>query len=124
MTYGKMIVGVDGSETAEKALRFAARLADSQGAALTVVHAHGGGDPESVLAKAKAAATEEGVEAEVRGVKGEPAQAIIQTAESESADLIVVGNKGMSGVRRFMLGNVPNKVSHHSPCDLLIVKTS
>jgi nucleotide-binding universal stress UspA family protein len=45
-------------------------------------------------------------------------------AETEGADLIVVGNKGMTGARRFLLGNVPNKVSHHAPCSVLIVRTS
>jgi nucleotide-binding universal stress UspA family protein len=44
-------------------------------------------------------------------------------AENVGADLVVVGNRGMSGVRRFVLGSVPNKVSHHSPCNLLIVDT-
>ena len=39
------------------------------------------------------------------------------------ADLIVVGNQGMTGARRFLLGSVPNRVAHHTPCDVLIVKT-
>ena len=44
--------------------------------------------------------------------------------EEESADLIVVGNKGMTGAKRFLLGSVPNKVSHHAPCSVLIIRTT
>ena len=43
---------------------------------------------------------------------------------SASADLIVVGNKGMTGAKRFLLGSVPNKVSHHAPCSVLIIRTT
>jgi nucleotide-binding universal stress UspA family protein len=49
---------------------------------------------------------------------------LIETAERVGADLLVIGNKGMSGVRRFVLGSVPNKISHHCPCSLLIVHTT
>ena len=52
--------------------------------------------------------------------QGEPADAILDVAEEENADLIVVGNKGMTGAKRFLLGSVPNKVSHHAPCSVLI----
>jgi nucleotide-binding universal stress UspA family protein len=38
--------------------------------------------------------------------------------------MIVVGSKGMHGGRRFLLGNVPNKVSHHAPCSVMIVRTT
>lgn len=56
--------------------------------------------------------------------EGEAADTLINAAETEGADLIVVGNRGMSGATRFLLGSVPNKVSHHAPCDLMIVKTT
>ena len=49
---------------------------------------------------------------------------ICEVAEKEGVDLIVVGNKGMTGAKRFLLGSVPNQVSHHSPCNVLIVKTT
>ena len=45
-------------------------------------------------------------------------------AEERGADLIVVGNKGMTGARRFLLGSVPNKISHHAPCSVLIIRTT
>ena len=53
-----------------------------------------------------------------------PADAILDVAEEREADLIVVGNKGMTGAKRFLLGSVPNKVSHHAPCSVLIIRTT
>ena len=55
---------------------------------------------------------------------GDPADALIDVAEQQSADLIVVGNRGMTGVKRFLLGSVPNKVAHHAPCTVMIVRTT
>ncbi|HRV60538.1 MAG TPA: universal stress protein [Solirubrobacterales bacterium] len=55
---------------------------------------------------------------------GDPADAILKVAEDLDADLIVVGNKGMTGARRFLLGSVPNKVSHHAPCSVFIARTT
>ena len=55
--------------------------------------------------------------------KGNPAEAILDVAEEQGADLIVVGSKGMQGSRRFLLGSVPDKISHHAPCSVLIVRT-
>ncbi len=60
---------------------------------------------------------------ETHPLNGDPADALLATAEQVHADLIVVGNRGMSGMKRFVLGSVPNKVSHHCPCSLLIVDT-
>ena len=62
------------------------------------------------------------MEVEKRTVEGDPAQRICELAEAEDVQLVVVGNKGMAGVRRF-LGSVPNKVAHEVPSDVLIVKT-
>ena len=64
-----------------------------------------------------------GVEAECYARRGDPAEAILDVAEEQDADLIVVGSKGMHGSRRFLLGSVPDKVSHHAPCSVLIVRT-
>ena len=55
---------------------------------------------------------------------GDPADAIITVAEETGADLIVVGNKGMTGAARFLLGSVPNKLTHHAPCNVLVVRTT
>ena len=56
--------------------------------------------------------------------QGDPADAILDVAEEQEADLIVVGNKGMTGAKRFLLGSVPNKISHHAPCSVLIIRTT
>jgi len=56
--------------------------------------------------------------------QGDAADAILDIAEEQRSELIVVGNKGMTGAKRFLLGSVPNKVSHHAPCSVLIVRTT
>ena len=65
-----------------------------------------------------------GVAVETYARQGDPADAILDVAEERGADLIVVGNKGMTGAKRFLLGSVPNKVSHHAPCSVLIIRTT
>ena len=65
-----------------------------------------------------------GVEVETFARQGDPADAILDVAEERGSDLIVVGNKGMTGAKRFLLGSVPNKVSHHAPCSVLIIRTT
>lgn len=57
-------------------------------------------------------------------MEGDPADAILDVAEDSKADLIVVGNKGMTGAKRYLLGSVPNKVSHHAPCSVFIARTT
>jgi nucleotide-binding universal stress UspA family protein len=64
------------------------------------------------------------VNAETRALEGNPAEVLIETAEIEGFDLIVVGSVGMRGAKRFALGNVPHRISHHSPTDVLILKTA
>ena len=65
-----------------------------------------------------------GVEVETFPRRGDPADAILDVAEESGADLIIVGNKGMTGAKRFLLGSVPNKVSHHAPCSVMIIRTT
>jgi nucleotide-binding universal stress UspA family protein len=73
--------------------------------------------------RASARAEQAGVKCESHVVPGDAADALVDVAEQLGADLIVIGNRGMTGVRRFVLGSVPNKVSHHCPCSLMIVDT-
>lgn len=120
MAYEKIVVGTDGSETSLRAVKDAAQLARSEGAELVILHV---GDSEEVLRKAQDAAGDGG-RVSTRAEKGDPSEVLIQVAESENADLLVVGNRGMTGASRFLMGSVPNKISHHAPCDLLIVRTS
>src|SRR4029450_1922359 len=81
-------------------------------------------DVNATLKEAATKAEEAGVEVETFARQGDPADAILDVAEEEKADLIIVGNKGMTGAKRFLLGSVPNKVWHHAPCSVLIVRTT
>jgi len=81
-------------------------------------------DVESTLAQSAATVTEAGIAVETMAREGDPADAILDVAEEKDADLIVVGNKGMTGAKRFLLGSVPNKVSHHAPCSVMIIRTT
>jgi nucleotide-binding universal stress UspA family protein len=141
-----IVVGVDPSDTAKVVAQKAAELAELLGSQVHVVSAtyrpHIGdqqGDEQdgefSGDARADPALRQALVDAAVpfhsRGVKatlhacaGDPAEAIIGVAEEQRARLIVVGNRGMRGVKRFLLGDVPNKVSHHAPCNVMIFETA
>jgi nucleotide-binding universal stress UspA family protein len=81
-------------------------------------------DVNLVLEAAAAEARKEGIEVQTHPVEADPAEAILNVAEQTKADLIVVGNKGMTGARRYLLGSVPNNVSHHAPCSVIIVRTT
>ena len=135
---GSIVVGTDGSGTARAAVARACRLAEALGAPLHLVSAYrtvpGTGMPAELHAVGhsrqaaeevlEAAAREvNGVQVETYAVPGDAAEALIQVAETQGARMIVVGSKGMSSARRYVLGSVPNKVSHHAPCSVLIVRT-
>ena len=147
--FTSIVVGTDGSETAHTALARAIGLAAGLGARLQIVSAYEPvsdqrlrdeqlnvpedlqwminphDDVMALLEQAQAEAREAGVaEVETFARQGDAADAIIDVAEEQSCDLIVVGNKGMTGAKRFLLGSVPNKVSHHAPCSVLIVRTT
>jgi nucleotide-binding universal stress UspA family protein len=79
---------------------------------------------QDILERASEHAAKQGVEADVRAIEGHPAETLIGLAEGEDMDLIAVGSVGMSGAKRFMLGNVPHRISHHAPTDLLILHTT
>jgi len=143
--FNSIVVGTDGSGTAGEAVRQATALARTCGATLHLVTAYRPlesmylapdvmptgiqdlvnphDDAEKVVAEAAAKVRAEGVEVETHACAGDPATALIEVAEATKADLLVVGNRGMNGKARFLLGSVPNKVSHHSPCSLMIVRT-
>lgn len=143
--FSSIVVGTDGSETADRALTRAFDMARLTGARLHVVSAYAptparltGGAPateaaewsvgpdfevQAVLDRAEGRARGEDVPIEVHALKGDPGDAIIAIAAETDADLIVLGSRGMQGARR-VLGSVPNKVSHRAPCDVLIVQTT
>jgi nucleotide-binding universal stress UspA family protein len=140
--FENIVVGTDGSATAEVALRQAAELAKTNGAVLHVVSAYRPRAPqtvgspgeqwlvvpedrlEAVLEEAASLGRIYGVKVEVHGSKGDPASAIVRVAKDVGADVVVIGNKGMQGAKRFILGSVPNKVAHSAPCAVLIIKTT
>jgi nucleotide-binding universal stress UspA family protein len=146
--FKSIVVGTDGSETANEAVRQATELAKAVGSSIELVSAY---EPvssarlreeaqqvpkdlewmvnprEDVDATLKAAGeqiAEAGVEVQTFAREGDPADAILDVAEERKSDLIVVGNKGMTGAKRFLLGSVPNKVSHHAPCSVMIIRTT
>lgn len=146
--FSSIVVGTDGSESAGKAVRQAISVALKLQASLQIVSAYeprtdqGVGrqadalpdpgwtvgphdDVQLLLEQAQSEAIGAGLShVQTHARQGDAADAIIDVAEEQDADLIVVGNKGMSGARRFLLGSVPNRVSHHAPCSVLIVRTS
>jgi nucleotide-binding universal stress UspA family protein len=146
--FKRIVVGTDGSETAAEAVRQATELARLTGGTLSIVSAYQPAsgrrvqaeqagapadvqyeigpreDVNLVLDAAAAVAKKQGVEVQTHPVEADPADAILNVAEETKADLIVVGNKGMTGAKRFLLGSVPNKVSHHAPCSVMIIRTT
>jgi nucleotide-binding universal stress UspA family protein len=146
--FRSIVVGTDGSDTAKKAVTAAVDLAKEIGAKLDIVSAYEPvpqsrlreearqapedmqwminprEDVEATLRDAAEEVEEAGIDVETFAREGDPADAILDVAEERGADLIVVGNKGMTGAKRFLLGSVPNKVSHHAPCSVLIVRTT
>jgi 3-phenylpropionate/trans-cinnamate dioxygenase ferredoxin reductase subunit len=120
--YRRILAATDGSPTATEASRKAFELALMLGADVTLVYV---GDPivGAIKLEDTARSRPEGVDVETKIVQGDPAEQICAVAEAQGADLLVVGNKGMSGARRFLLGSVPNRVAHYSPADVLIAKT-
>ncbi|MFN2595426.1 MAG: universal stress protein, partial [Actinomycetota bacterium] len=79
---------------------------------------------QDVLERAGQHASKFGVDADCKAVEGAPADTLIKVAKEKAVDLIVVGSVGMTGAKRFTLGNVPNRVSHHAPTDVLILQTT
>ncbi len=120
--YKKLMAGTDGSPTASEAARKTFELAMLLRSSVTLVYV---GDPVvgAITLEDTAKGRPEGVKVEPLVGQGEPADVLCQVAEAADIDLIVVGNKGMSGARRFLLGSVPNQVAHYAPTDVLIAKT-
>ncbi|HLM30837.1 MAG TPA: universal stress protein [Solirubrobacterales bacterium] len=146
--FERIVVGTDGSDTAGEAVRQAVELARATGAKLDVVSAYEPvprsrlreesgevpgdiayavgprEDVNVILEGAAGPAKAAGVDVTTHAREGDPADAILDLAEETKATLIVVGNKGMTGARRFLLGSVPNKISHHAPCSVYIARTT
>ena len=146
--FGSIVVGTDGSSTAGEAVRQATELARAVGAKVYLVSAYEPvpegrlrderqevpedlqwmvnprEDVEATLEDGAEQLKDSGLDVETLAREGDPADAILDVAEEKKADLIVVGNRGMTGAKRFLLGSVPNKVSHHAPCSVMIIRTT
>ena len=122
--YQRIIVGTDGSATASKAVERAVEVAKATGAMLTIACAGDAPKAQGVLQDAAERHASSGIRIETEVLDGDPATALLDRAEHGQFDLLVVGNKGMTGLARFVAGSVPNKVSHHAPCSILIARTT
>ena len=122
--YRVILVGSDGSETAGRAMHRAASVAAACEATLIVAFVGDAQEGREVLDKATTALAGMVPPPQTRLLSGDPADALLGLAAAEHADLIVVGNKGMAGAQRFLLGSVPNKVSHQARCDVLVAHTT
>lgn len=136
---------MDGSSYAQKALQHALDITKRYGSELVLVHvvtrrvyaitpSEAGilagtaivrdleEEGKEILRKSGEAAKAQGVEARTRLLEGVPAEEILKAATDEKVDLIVMGSRGLSGVKAFLLGSVSDKVSHHAKCPILIVR--
>lgn len=137
----KILVGYDGSPFAKNALNVALDLAKKYGAPITVIavaHVPDFADTKDeidgvledaknffakVLEEAQKLAAAEGITVTTNVIPGHPAEALVNLAEEENYDLIVLGARGLSGIKRYLLGSVSEAVVRHAHCPVLIVKS-
>ena len=149
MTYGSIVVGTDGSATAQRAVAQAAAMAAADGARLVIVSAYLPGDrrepteevdalpsdirytltdrvqTEELAEEGRQLAKAAGVpKVVVQALEGEPGQVLLDAARDFDADLIVVGSRGLTSHAHFILGSVASTVAHHAPCDVLVAHTT
>ena len=143
--FSRILVALDGSEYSVKALEFAIDLAKKYQSQLILVHVvlrqiYAINPPEAgilagtaivreleaegkaILAKGEETVKTQGLPVIVRLRQGVPAEELLRAAAEEKADLIVLGSRGLSQVKAFLLGSVSDKVSHHAKCPTLIVR--
>jgi nucleotide-binding universal stress UspA family protein len=149
MGYSSIVVGTDGSPTAQRAVEQAGALAGADGARLVIVTAYAPGEgpasevgpddvpsdirhtltdrvqAEELAESGRAAAKAAGVaKVVVQALPGDPAHVLLEAARDFDADLIVVGSRGLTSHAHFILGSVAASVSHHAPCDVLVAHTT
>jgi nucleotide-binding universal stress UspA family protein len=135
--YRKIVVGTDGSDTSLGAVRRAAELAAEVRAELRVVvvyePGHGtelapliarGGRTTELLDAVRAYSSQHGAEPEFHLLSGDPADQVVALATDTGADLVVVGSKGMGGMKDSLKGSVPTRITRSAPCDVLVVRTA
>ena len=121
-----IVVGVDEPASGGEALQTALELAGEVAGVLHIVGTFSGartpGGTERTLEQARRTAASRGVEVLTHALRGDPADALIAVAEAQQAELIVVGDISASHGKRLLAGSVANRVSHHAPCSVLIVR--
>ena len=126
--YRRLIVGADDSPTSPVAEATAARLAIQLEAELIIIHVNddteAAGNGDEILRSAVERALALGVEAGAEQRTGEVATSIVAAAADLRADLLVIGDQGMGPASRFSIGGIPDQVAHHSPIDILVVRSS
>ena len=143
--FERILVAIDGSPIAERALACAVEIGRRYTAKLIILHvvlrrfyavtpSEAGvlatavyvkeleAEGEEIIKKAEGYVKNAGVNYECKLVQGLPADEIVKVGRAENVDLIVIGSRGLSEVRAFLLGSVSDKVSHHAKCPTLIVK--
>ena len=147
MAYASIVVGTDGSPTAERAVAHAASMAKADGARVVIVTAFTPGaarieghdavpedlrfaltdrvQAEERAERGRAIAKGAGVDkVVVQAIDGDPSAVLLEAAKDFDADLIVVGSKGLTSAAHFILGSVAASVAHHAPCDVLVAHTT
>jgi len=143
--FSRILVAVDGSPFAERALAQAVDLSRKYGSRLLIVHvvlrrfyavtpSEAGvlattvfvkemeSEGKKIIAKSEEVVKAAGVAYESKLVRGVPADEIVRLAQAENVDLIVIGSRGLTEVRAFLLGSVSDKETHHAKCPILVVK--
>lgn len=141
--FSKILVGIDGSDFSLRALEYALFLQEKCGSSLTVVHvvplppAVYGDDPSAalkllehletngheILRRAKELGEKRKLVVKTMMIeRADPADAILKLSKRDSYDLIVLGSRGLSGIRKFLVGSVSSKVNEHAKCAVLTVK--
>jgi len=130
-----IVIGVDPSETGERAFRAGVELAEAVNAQVHLVTAFVDGpsggveitpqrrEAERVLEDAASKVGPNRTHVRTHAIPEKPADAIMRVATETNADVIVIGNRGAQGTRR-VLGSVASAIVGHAPCDVLVVKTS
>jgi nucleotide-binding universal stress UspA family protein/nitrite reductase/ring-hydroxylating ferredoxin subunit len=121
--YHRIVVGTDGSPSATEAVRKAFDLGMMFEIHVSVVYVAGDELIGSIVLERVAAGKPDWVPYSTSIIRGKAAERLIETAKEEDGDLIVVGNKGMVGTRRYIMSSVPLELAHRAPKDLLIAKT-
>lgn len=144
--YRKILVPLDGSERAEKALTHTVELARKLGSKVTLIHVVPSLPPyvntavdrlghaqqsivdelirngKELLDQYASSVSDKGIEVDTYTVMGQPADEILEKAISENYDLIVLGSRGLGEIKGYIMGSVSNRVSRHASCPVLIIR--